>query len=178
MAITPEQAFEMAGEMFEPVTGQETINSGMYAHMYSPLHVSSVAEEDELIIAMGEELLAEINHYGAPLQSPQVDQSVESILNTDVQQLEYVPNLIENMANLTPFPLNFQQMIDDAQSHNMAVAAGEVLVPTMESTTNPTVSVEEIKSRRFMKNDDGEYIKETDYLFDNLQNRFDLMDFS
>ncbi len=50
--------------------------------------------------------------------------------------------------------------------------------PTFEISSNPTVSLDEIKARRFYIVDDGEFVSETAYLFDNMENRFNLMDFS
>lgn len=118
----------------QEATAADIINTGLYANPYIPLHVSpSMAEqqtsEADLIQYMGEELLAEINNYGAPVQS-------------------------------------------------YSQAAQTILAPTFEIASNPTVSIAEIKARRFAINDDGKYVKETDYLFDNIENRFNLMDFS
>lgn len=71
-----------------------------------------------------------------------------------------------------------QQMIDN---YPTPINLNEtIFAPTFEIASNPTVSLEEIKARRFNLVDGGKYtyISPTAYLFDDIENRFNLMDFS
>lgn len=235
MAITPEQAFEMAGEMFSstedmefsPIqeayfeeieaaqivintaadlqamhgisvsnaeqamaqamqesTAADLINSGHYASPFVPLHVSSTTAIDEqgLIEYLGSAIQDTIDNY-----NPQTNAAGIADAVWGTPPINHV------------LPMNLQQMIDDAESHNAGVQPltvetlqqaqtmidehneqEEILVPTFEIASNPTVSLSEIKARRFYIVDGGKYTKpvpEAAWLFDDAENRFKLIDF-
>lgn len=63
---------------------------------------------------------------------------------------------------------------DAIDNYDPTVEVGYVYAPTFELASNPTIRVDEIKARRFIIFDRFE----SSYLFDNIENRFKLMDFS
>ncbi len=172
-AMVEQMQVDYTQSAFQESTGAEILGSGLIGHMWGDnLHVSSTMSEQGLMAQHGmmpEQEQGLTGYLGAAIQDTinNYNPTAATIASHGAALSNIDPPLpsIEELASVQPIG---QQMAD----------AGYISSPTFEIVSNPTVSIEEIKKRIFMINDDGEYVKETDYLFDNIENRFNLMDFS
>ncbi len=90
----------------------------------------------------------------------------------------HVSSMMSDEQLVTEIGAEVQQTIEN---YSTPINLNEtIFAPTFEIASNPTIPLEEIKARRFNLVDGGKYIEPispTAYLFDNIENRFNLIDF-
>ena len=150
-------------QAFQESTGAEILNTGLMGHIWADnIHVSSVMSEQGLMeqhgMAQEQEL---IEYLGAAVQD-----TINSFDPGNASHAAAMSNMdpLPSMADLASVQPIGEQMAD----------MGYVMAPMFEIASNPTIRLDEIKARRFIIFDP----LESSYLFDNIENRFNLMDFS
>ena len=145
--------------------------------------------EDIELFPIQEAYIAEIQ---AAQAAPQATEEVTAadLINSGHYAHPYVPLFVSSMSEqaaqeeelIQHMASQIQETINNygAPQTDESPSPELVMAPTFEIASNPTVSLEEIKARRFNIVDGGKYVKpipEGAYLFDNMENRFNLMDF-